>query len=142
MIIALVFAFLAAIGWGSSAIFTRKGLEYLPVSTATILSIIASFFVLVFFAVIIYGIESFIIPITIFLILIFIGIVNYPLGRYMNFTSVRLAGVSRSSPLLSCAPLVSSGLAIIFTDEQLNIYLALGTLLIVSGIILVVSERR
>ncbi|MFL2627430.1 MAG: EamA family transporter [Dehalococcoidia bacterium] len=142
MITAILFALLAATGWGSSAIFTRKGLEHLPTAIGTIVSLIASFIVLASAAILVYGFQSFSIPMIMFYILIFIGIVNYPIGRYMNFTSVRLAGVSRSSPLLASAPLVSSGLAIIFTNEQLNIYLGIGTLLIVSGIILVVSERR
>ena len=120
MITAILFALLAATGLGSSAIFTRKGLEHLPTAIGTIVSLIASFIVLASAAILVYGFQSFSIPMVMFYILIFIGIINYPIGRYMNFTSVRLAGVSRSSPLLASAPLVSSGLAIIFTNEQFS----------------------
>ena len=72
MITAIMFALLAATGWGSSAIFTRKGLEHLPTAIGTIVSLIASFIVLATAAIIVYGFQSFAIPIVIFYILIFI----------------------------------------------------------------------
>ena len=74
MITAILFALLAATGWGSSAIFTRKGLEHLPTSIGTIVSLIASFIVLASAAIVVYGFQSFSIPLVMFYILIFIVI--------------------------------------------------------------------
>ena len=70
-----------------------------------------------------------------------LGLLNYLLGRFLNFNSIRLAGVSRAAPLLAAAPLVAVTLGVLVGGETLNPLIALGTLTIVGGVVLIVTAR-
>ena len=70
-----------------------------------------------------------------------LGLINFPLGRFFNFTGVHLAGVSRTAPVLAGAPLVAMTLGITLGGETLTPLIALGTAAIVGGVVLIVSER-
>ena len=73
-----------------------------------------------------------------------LGLLNYLLGRFLNFNSIRLAGVSRAAPLLAVAPLVAVTLGVLLGGESLSPLIALGTLTIVGGVVLIVTapEQR
>mgnify|MGYP001320862773 CR=1 FL=1 len=89
----------------------------------------------------IYGNEMFALPAAAFAWFALLGLINYPLGRFLNFTSVRLAGVARASPILASAPLVAVALGVVLGGEALTPFIALGGAIIVGGVVLIVSER-
>ena len=59
----------------------------------------------------------------------------------MNVTSIRLIGASRATVVISTTPLFATAFAIIFTGESLNFLIAAGTLLIMAGVMVVVSQK-
>ena len=140
-VLAIIFALLAAVGFGSAAVFARLGLRGMKPATGTAISLVVSFVLTAVLALSIERTSVFTIPAMALLWFLVLGIVNYPLARLMNYTSVNLVGASRSAPIISTAPLFSAVLAIIFLGEEMNLLVGLGTAAIVIGSILIVLER-
>ncbi len=59
----------------------------------------------------------------------------------MNFTSIRLIGASKSAVIISTSPLFAGAIAIVFSNESINVLVAIGTFFIIAGIMLVVTKR-
>ena len=59
----------------------------------------------------------------------------------MNFTSIRLIGASKSAVIISTSPLFAGAIAIMFSNESINVLVAIGTFFIIAGIMLVVTKR-
>ncbi len=110
-------------------------------TTGTVVSLASggSLFGIITFAI--YGSEMFALPATVYAWIILLGLINYPLGRLLNFTGVQLAGVSRTAPILAGAPLVAATLGVVLGNETITFTIALGIAAIVAGVMLVVSER-
>ena len=138
----ILLALAAACCWAWSAILARLGLSTgIKASTATFISIVASFLLVAVVALC----SDFddIIRLTPIALLWFglIGIINYVLGRQFNYASINRIGVVRASPLFSSAPLFAMILAIIFLGESINPAIVIGTVTIVAGIYLVVTSQ-
>ena len=59
----------------------------------------------------------------------------------MNNISINAIGPSKSAIIVSTSPIFAAVFAVVFAGESLNIYIALGTLAIILGVILVVTDR-
>ena len=140
--LAITFALLAATGFGSGAIFARIGLQGMKPGTGTAISLVVSFVLTAILALSIKPSAVFTVPAIAFVWFLILGVVNYPLARYMNYSSVNLVGAARSASLISTAPLFSAVLAIIFLGERPGPLVGVGTAAIVLGSILIVTERN
>ena len=138
----ILLAFLAPLGFGSGAIFARIAVQRTKPSVVTTISLISSLGITAIFALIVNGSDILKFSPLALLWFAILGIVTFPLARLLNYTSVGMLGAARSSSLIACSPLFATGLAILFTTERLNWPIAISTLTIVSGIIIIVSERR
>ncbi|MBI2172295.1 MAG: DMT family transporter [Chloroflexi bacterium] len=141
MTLAIAFALLAAAGWGTSAVLARLGLQHMGSSTGTVVSLASGVLLIGAIAFAVYGRGVFAIDRVAFLWIIALGIIAYPMGRLLNYTGLRLAGVGRTEPILSGAPLVAVTLGLLAGGESINLPIALGTLSIVTGVLLIVSQR-
>ena len=110
-------------------------------STGTVVSLAAGFLMVGTIALILYGGELFTLPIAALAWFALLGLINYPLGRFLNFTGVHLAGVSRTAPILSATPLVAVTLGVVLGGETLTPAIALGIAAIVGGLVLILTER-
>lgn len=68
------------------------------------------------------------------------GLVNFPLGRLLNFVSTRIIGAAKSSPVIGAAPLVSTGLAVTIGSESINLPILVGTVAVIGGLAVILSE--
>ena len=141
-VLVIVLALLAALGFGASAVFARIGLQGIKPITGVAISLVASFTMTAILAISINLSDILALPLVAYAWFLLLGVLNFPLGRLLNFTSVNMIGATRSSPLVSTAPLFSSALAIILLGERPNAPIVLGTILIIIGSIFIVSERR
>ena len=138
----VVFALLAAVGFASSSIFTRLAGRGIAIPTGTAISVVASL-VLAIIPALALDLPAFArIPVAGFLWIALLAFVNYPLARMLNFFAISRIGAARASPLFSSSPLWSTLLAVMFLGERPHWVTIIGTLCIVSGAILIVSERR
>jgi drug/metabolite transporter (DMT)-like permease len=69
------------------------------------------------------------------------GIVNFVIGRRLNYYSLKLIGANRGGPLLNSGTLFAVAMGITVMGEPVTLGLVMGIILIVTGVILVSMER-
>lgn len=110
-------------------------------TTGTVVSLAAGVLFVGLLTFALYRFEMFALPASVYAWIILLGIINYPLGRLLNFKGVQLAGVGRTAPILAGAPVVAATLGVALGGETITSPIALGIAAIVAGVVLVVSER-
>ena len=137
----VLLAGLAAVCWGASTVFTRLGLEHMRPTTATLLSLVVGFLFLVPLVLIFHWDEAWALPAVAFLWFLVGGLLNFPMGRLLSVVAVRMAGVTRSTPIVAIWPLFAIALAVLGAGEQVTPLLLAGAVTTVVGILLIVSQR-
>jgi drug/metabolite transporter (DMT)-like permease len=137
----VILALLAALGFALSGVFVRMAGPRVAVLTGTAVSVVASLTIAVIPAIVLELPALQRISIAGFL-WILLAFVNYPLGRTLNYASVRRIGAARAAPLFSSSPLWSVVLAVAFLGERPNVMIIAGTVAIVAGVVLIVTERH
>ena len=132
--------FVAALGFGSSTVLARVGLQHMRSSSATIISLISGSVTVLILAFALSGADILALPFTAFLWFALIGLVHFVMGRFLNFTSVSLAGAAKASALFATSPLFAATFAVTLGGETLTLPVVLGTLSIIAGVILVVTK--
>ncbi|HEY7319490.1 MAG TPA: EamA family transporter [Candidatus Binatia bacterium] len=127
-------ALVTSVSYAGALICSRLGLRYSNPTTVTLISILVQNLVLwtaVFFLRGIPAVSG--IAVTLFVI---VGV--FQLGvRLLAYTGVLKIGASRSSALQSINPLISATIAIVVLKESATTLTVFGTLLVVTGVILV-----
>ncbi len=70
------------------------------------------------------------------------GIVHFVIGRAFNYTSLHLIGANRTSPLLATNTVFAVAFGLIFLDETLTLFRAVGIAAILCGIVLIGTSGR
>ncbi len=140
MTLGIILGLLAAAEWGVAAVLIRVGLQQVNATLGTMISITTSFFFTLILTLImapgaLVGIIS-----SAILWFALIGVLQFPIGRYFNYSSIARIGVGKTIPITATAPLFAVAIAVIFTGEQLAVPLLLGAVSIFVGIYLVVSS--
>ncbi|MDP6455371.1 MAG: DMT family transporter [SAR202 cluster bacterium] len=131
----------AAFGFGVAAVFARVGLQDIKVTTGTLVSLVVGSAITMTAAIVFHADAIFELAGVAFLWFLLSAFINFPLGRLLNFTGVSLAGVSKSAPIVGSSPLFATVLAISIGGESINTMIALGTLSIIGGLVLILSQR-
>jgi len=137
----ILLAVFASLCFGTTAIFVRLGLQHIKPSIGTFLSVTASFIVLALLTLI--RDHSLILSLSLTAVLWFglIGVLNYAVARQANYYATKIIGVAKANPIMASAPLFSLVLAVTFLGEAVNVLILLGTICIVSGLMLLVSSK-
>ena len=132
---------MAALGFGLSAVFIKAAMSSVSVKTATVVSLISSTVVTMIFALIFHSKEILALSPMAFLWFILAGLITFLGGRLLNFQAINLVGASKASAVVSATPLFAAILAVTFLNEAVNLMLGIGTMMIVTGIALVVMQE-
>ena len=132
---------MAALGFGLSAVFIKAAMSSVSVKTATVVSLISSTVVTMIFALIFHSKEILALSPMAFLWFILAGFITFLGGRLLNFQAINLVGASKASAVVSATPLFAAILAVTFLNETVNLMLAIGTMMIATGIALVVMQE-
>jgi drug/metabolite transporter (DMT)-like permease len=130
----------AALSWGFGAVFVRLALRDMSAALGTLISLVAG---LLFTALLVVAFQlDAALSLSAEALLLFgiVGIFNFPLGRFLNYLSMSLIGVGRSTPILASSPLFAMVLAIIFLGESLNLAAIAGTALIMAGLYVTIAS--
>ncbi len=138
----IIMAVCAAAGFAVGGICARMAGQQVAVLTGTGMSVVASLALAAIPALVLELPALSAIPVTGFLWIVLLAVVNYPLARTFNYASIRKIGAARASPLFSSSPLWAAVLAILFLGERPNAIMIAGTLAIVAGVVVIVTERR
>jgi len=127
-------ALLAAFSFGITAVVLKKGYRY---STPLASSLV----VLIVNTVILWIITLLFVPLELFLstaIIFFVigGILAQGIARTLRYTGIHKIGPSRTYAVIGTSPVFAAIFAVMFLSEQLTIALTVGTLFVVSGVIL------
>lgn len=141
MVLGVVFGLSAALGFGGSAVFARLGLRYMKSPLGTLASLLVGIVITMTLAVTFHFDSILALTPVAFAWFLLSGIINFPMGRLLNYTGVSLAGVSRSAPIVGSNPLFAAVLAISFGGETITIPILLGTLSIIGGLTLILSQK-
>ena len=131
----------AALGFGSTAVFARIGLQYIGATTGTLVSLVVSTVIAFVVAIALHPQELFGLDRAAYLWLALAGILTFPMGRLLNYTGVHLAGVSRATPVVGTSPLFAVVLAVTFAGESVNLPMLLGMGAIIGGLVLILSQQ-
>mgnify|MGYP001324921599 CR=1 FL=1 len=137
----VILAIISTMGFGATAVLAQSGMQYVKPASVTIISLIVGSSIVFVVAFILELDEITAISITALLFILVIAVLSYPIGRLFNFIGVKYAGASRASSVIGIAPLITTGLAVWLTDEKLTGMVLGGTLLILIGITLILSDR-
>ena len=132
---------MAALGFGLSAVFIKAAMSSVSVKTATVVSLISSTVVTMIFALFFHYKEILALSPMAFLWFILAGLITFLGGRLLNFQAINLVGASKASAVVSATPLFAAILAVTFLNETVNLMLGIGTMMIVTGIALVVMQE-
>ncbi|MCH7787742.1 MAG: EamA family transporter [Chloroflexi bacterium] len=131
----------AALGFGLSAIFARLALQHMRATTGTLISLIVGTVIAMALAFAIYPDKILGLSAVAFLWFLLSGFINFPLGRVLNYVSVGLVGVSRSTSIVGASPIFATTLAVTIGGESLSLLTLLGTFSIIGGLALILSQR-
>ena len=132
---------MAALGFGLSAVFIKVAMSSVSVKTATVISLISSTVVTMIFAFILHSDEIMSLSPMAFFWFMLAGRITFLGGRLLNFQAINLVGASKASAVVSSTPLFAAILAVTFLSETINMILGIGTVMIVTGIALVVTQE-
>jgi len=139
---AILLALTAAACWGLSAVLVRTGLRYLTATVGTFISLISALVLTTLLVLALQFEELLDVSLKAVALFAVIGILNFPMGRFLNYLAMSHLGVGRSTPLLASAPLFAVIGAVLFTGEDLHLATVAGIALILAGIALTTRGRR
>lgn len=139
--IGIALALISALGFGATAVFARLGVQYVAVGPGTLVSLTVSTIVTAAITVAFQSADLVAITGTGLFLAFVVGLLSYPTGRLLSFTGVRLVGVARSSTIVGAAPLVATAIAVALAGESVTIPLLVGSVSIVGGMMLILSQQ-
>jgi drug/metabolite transporter (DMT)-like permease len=129
-----IIAVAAAIVYAMSFVLSKRGMRYSTPITITFVSLLMQTLVLFTIVFLFTGIPA----TTPFVYSLFIiaGALQM-IVRQLTYIGIEKIGAARSGPIRASVPLWSAAVAILFLGERITLPIALGTLLVVSGILLI-----
>ncbi|MCH8063103.1 MAG: DMT family transporter [Chloroflexi bacterium] len=131
----------AAMGFAGSAVFARIGLQHVRPTTGTIVSLLIGISITLTLSIIFHQREIIALSGIAFLWFFISGVINFPLGRLLNYTGVSKIGVSKSTAIVGSSPLFAAILAVTVGGETINTLMMIGTVAIIGGVALIVGQR-
>ncbi|HIB35935.1 MAG TPA: EamA family transporter [Dehalococcoidia bacterium] len=141
IITGILFAVIAAIGWGASAVLSRIALEKTDPRLATIVSLFFSSIIMFSISLSTQFNEFEKLIVSDFLWFFSAGLTSFAAGRLLNYVGIKNIGVSKASPLFGTSPLFAALLAIIILNENPTIMLGMGIVIVTFGIILITKSK-
>ena len=141
MLLSLGLACIAVLGFGSSAVLARLGMQAMRPMPSALVSLVASTLLAGTLALSFEFKAITALPAIAMVWLLGNGILTYMGGRSQQYIAISLIGAARVTPIVGSAALFSALYAVTFTklgvpgfDERLNVLLGLGTVVVVFGL--------
>ena len=139
-VIGILFALSAAVGFGATAFFARLSVQHMRPTTGVIVSLVVGVICTSVFVVAMDGAAALSLDWTQIVLLFLAGGASFVGGRLLNFVAVSKIGVARSSPVVGASPLFAVALAVLLLSETPNLTVAVGTISIITGVVVVLSR--
>ena len=136
----ILFALCAAVGFGATAFFARLSVQHMRPTSGVIVSLVVGVVCTAGLVVAMDGAEALSLDWIQLALLFLAGLSSFVGGRLLNFVAVSKIGVARSSPVVGASPLFAVALAILLLGETPNLTVAVGTISIITGVVVVLSK--
>lgn len=133
-----ILAISASFFWGLSYVLTRVGLRGSNPFTAVLITAICSLFVSLLISFFIVPLDLFIQPAVIYYIAA--GFLGPCISRFLLYVGIDRVGASIAVPLFEIKPLFAAIAAVVILQERLIPSIALGTILIILGVVTISLE--
>jgi len=131
---AQIIALLAAIAYALGFIFSKRGLRFSTPTTITFVSLLVQTITLFGIVFVYTGIPH--TSALVFSLFVVAGILQ-AIVRQLTYIGIEKIGAARCGPIRASVPLWSAAIAILFLGEKMTATIAIGTLLVVGGILLI-----
>ena len=138
--LAVILALVAALGFGSTAIFARVGMQGIRPLPSTVISTIASFVPTMLLALAFAWSDFRELPPIAYLWLLCLGALSFLGGRAQNFMAINLLGASRSSPFVGTSVVFGVLFAVTITGERPQLLVILGTVGVIVGLVVAIGN--
>ena len=138
----ILFALGASTVWGMANVWIRLALRDMRPTTSAVFSLFAGLLLLIPLSFLLHWNDLTAMTLGAVVAVFFYGMTNFLLGRFLNYFAISRIGLSRSVPIVSASPVPALLLAILLLGEEVNLLLIVGALVVVSGVLLIVTERR
>ena len=142
MVLAVVFSFLAALGFSCGYALIRVGTQRVSAPTATFFTVITGAVLISILALILNLPEVKAVTPTTLGWFAVMGAIAYPVARVFQNSAITMVGATRAAPVSSLQPIFAMTLALLILGERPNLLVFLGTPVIVCGLIIVVVASR
>lgn len=124
--------------WGLNNVLVSRGTRRVDPIVASFVSILPGL-LLVLVIIVAKGEARYIFEATPLQLFAFVGagVTNYLLGRSFNYISIHSIGANRSSSVIATRVLVAPAMAIVVLHEMITLKIAIGIILVFTGIFLV-----
>ena len=143
MLLSLGLACIAVLGFGSSAVLARLGMQAIRPMPSALVSLVGSTLLAGTLALVFEFDAIIAMPAIAMVWLLGNGMLSYMGGRSQQYIAISLIGASRVTPIVGSAALFSALFSITLTrlgvpgfNEHLNVLLGVGTIVVVSGLAL------
>ena len=138
--LAVVLALVAALGFGSTAIFARVGMQGIRPLPSTVISTLISFVPTLLLALAFAWSDIRDLPPIAYLWLLCLGALSFLGVRAQNFAAINLLGASRSSPFVGTSVVFGVLFAVTITGERPQLLVILGTLGVLVGLVVAIGN--
>ena len=138
----ILFALGASTVWGMANVWIRLALRDMRPTTSAVFSLFAGLLLLIPLSFLLHYDDLTAMTLGAVVAVFFYGMTNFLMGRFLNYSAISRIGLSRSVPIVSASPVPALLLAILLLGEEVNLLLIVGALVVLSGVLLIVTERR
>jgi drug/metabolite transporter (DMT)-like permease len=143
MTLGIVFALMAALGWGAGDVFARRALDHMPSGLAMTLAMFVIVPTLVGLALLVHGPSAFTgLPLVFYALAALGGALGYVSGQLLHLAAINKAGVTLTAPLIGAAPLLAMLMGVTLGGERPNLPTVVGAFVIVAGVVILLTDRR
>jgi len=137
-VLAAAFALLSAVLFAGNAVTVRVALAGTTATTLVLVSLLTNFLVLWGAAALSGSLRAAVQPAA--LIFLGAGVLAPALARAALYTSIGMVGVARATVAANTTPIFAAAGAALFLGERITLQLAVGTVVVVLGVVLTSSE--
>ena len=138
----ILFALGASTVWGMANVWIRLALRDMRPTTSAVFSLFAGLLLLIPLSLLLHYDDLTAMTLGAVVAVFLYGMTNFLMGRFLNYSAISRIGLSRSVPIVSASPVPALLLAILLLGEEVNLLLIVGALVVLSGVLLIVTERR
>ena len=138
----ILFALGASTVWGMANVWIRLALRDMRPTTSAVFSLFAGLLLLIPLSFLLHWDDLTAMTLGAVVAVFFYGMTNFLMGRFLNYSAISRIGLGRSVPIVSASPVPALLLAILLLGEDVNLLLIVGALVVLSGVLLIVTERR